>query len=79
MQKKSEQVHGSVRFDADILDLPDSQAGLQASAAFQQAGVTDSDSRSAVGLEQDDSRRTSFTDAPRSCSGRRRTRAATCG
>jgi hypothetical protein len=60
--KKSEQVKGTVTFDADILYVLDSKAELQASAAFQKAGVTYNDSRSAVGLESGDSRKTSFTD-----------------
>jgi PEP-CTERM motif len=60
--KKSEQVKGSVTFDADILAVLDSKAELQASAAFEKAGVTYNYSRSTVGLEHGESRKTSFAD-----------------
>ena len=59
--KRSEQVKGTVTFDADILHVLDSKAELQASAAFQKTGVTYNYSRSAVGLENAELRNTSFT------------------
>jgi hypothetical protein len=49
--ERSEQVRGTVTFDADILHVLDSKAELQATAAFQKPGVTYNYSRSAVGLE----------------------------
>jgi PEP-CTERM motif len=58
--KKSEQVNGTVTFDADILYMLDTKTELQASDGFKKLGVTYDYNRSAVGLERSEVNNTTF-------------------
>jgi hypothetical protein len=59
--KKASAASGSIGFDNKILFLQDSQAELQATAAFGKAGVSYDYSHRYVGLEALDAANTSFT------------------
>jgi len=59
--RSSLQLKGSIGFDNDILFVHHTQAELQATSAFDKAGVTYDYSRALVGLESGDKSNTSWT------------------